>query len=253
MKNKQLSYFQYFIENLSKEDLELINQEFRKKENKIPTYQYSKIKDIDLRNLVDIEENLEQQIFNSWFNNKITISNEIESFLTELIENNKGLIKSYNEEELKVKFLALLLYKIDFKSIENNFRDFYEVQLTYKTDKFIFNGTTDFLVSKGLVYSKKPYFFIQEFKKGEEYSNPRPQLLAELISAVELNNFQIIKGAYIIGAIWNFVILEKLAEHKYQYFVSQNFDSTKIEDLKDIYRNLVFVKDEIINMIKSES
>jgi hypothetical protein len=92
------------------------------KDKEIPTYKYSNIRDIDLRNLVDIEENLEQQIFNSWFNNKITISNEIESFLKELIEHNEGLIKSYNEEELKVKFLALLLYKINFKSIENNFR-----------------------------------------------------------------------------------------------------------------------------------
>lgn len=45
----------------------------------------------DFQNLVDIEENLEQQIFNSWFNNKITISNEIESFLTELIEHNEKL------------------------------------------------------------------------------------------------------------------------------------------------------------------
>jgi hypothetical protein len=148
-------------------------------------------------------KNLNTQIFNTWFNNHITISNEIENFLIELIENNDVLIKSYNEEELKVKFLALLLYKVNFKSIENNFRDFYELQLTYKTHKFIFNGTVNFVVSKGLVYSQKPYFFIQEFKKSEEYSNPRPQLLAELISAVELNDFKIIKGAYIISSSSN--------------------------------------------------
>jgi uncharacterized protein YfkK (UPF0435 family) len=45
-----------------------------------------------------------------------------------------------------------------------------------------------------------------------------------------------------------FVILEKLAKDKYQYFISQNFDSTKIEDLKDIYKNLCFVKHEIFEM-----
>ncbi len=61
-----------------------------------------------------------------------------------------------------------------------------------------------------------------------------------------------IKGAYIIGAIWNFVILEKLAEDKYQYFVSQNFDSTKIDDLKGIYKNLMFVKNEIISQLKED-
>lgn len=53
-----------------------------------------------------------------------------------------------------------------------------------------------------------------------------------------------------MGAIWNFVILEKLDKNQYQYFVSENFDSTKIEDLKAIYKNLLFVKNEIINMVK---
>jgi hypothetical protein len=98
------------------------------------------------------------------------------------------------------------------------------------------------------VKSKTPYFFIQEFKRSEEYGNPRPQLLAELISAVELNNWNTIKGAYIIGAMWHFVILEKLEKNKYQYFVSQNFDSMRIDDLKTIYAHLLFVKNEIIVM-----
>ena len=96
--------FQKFIENLTQEDLELINKEFSKRENKIPIYQYSKIRDIDLRNLVDIEENLDTQIFNTWLNHNLSISKEIEVFLTELIQNNYALIKSYNEEELKYRF-----------------------------------------------------------------------------------------------------------------------------------------------------
>ncbi len=244
--------FQEFIANLTQEDLDLITQEFNKRQDKIPIYKYSKIRDVDLRILVDIEENLDIQIFNTWINHDIALSPEVENFLAELIQNNQALIKSYNEEELKVKFLGLLFYKVNFKSLENNFRDYYELPLTYKTDKFILSGTIDFAVSKGLVYSQRPYFFIQEFKQGEKYSNPRPQLLAELISAVELNNFIFIKGAYVIGAIWNFVILEKLALNKYQYFISQNFDSTKIADLKQIYKMLIFVKQEIINLIKNE-
>ena len=35
--------------------------------------------------------------------------------------------------------------------------------------------------------------------------------------------------------------------------VSKNFDSTKIEDLKDIYRNLLFVKNEIFEFVKGEN
>ncbi|MEA3314794.1 MAG: hypothetical protein U9Q30_02905, partial [Campylobacterota bacterium] len=145
-----------------------------------------------------------------------------------------------------------ILNNILFLNFDNNLRDFYNGKLIYKTDNFILNGESDFMVAKGLIDSEKPYFFIQEFKKGKTNSDPEPQLLAELISAVELNSWDTIKGAYIVGAIWNFVILERIEKHKYQYYVSINFDSTKIDDLKNIYTNLMFVKNEIIEIVKNE-
>jgi len=137
--------------------------------------------------------------------------------------------------------------RIDFKTV--NFQDFYNEKLVYKTEKFILNGEVDFVISTGLRRAKKPYFFIQEFKRSEEYGNPRPQLLAELISAVELNGWKEIKGAYIIGENWNFVILEKLDKDKYQYFISRTFNCTVLENLQGIFKNLLFVKNEIIQII----
>jgi hypothetical protein len=227
-----------------------------KDENQIPTYQYSKIREIDLKKLFEIEQNLDNSIFDEWFrgnieNNQIEIDDSIEVFFKDLIEDNKSLIERYSEEDLKINFIAPILNKVKFKSYEKKMRDFYESRMTYKTSQFVLNGTVDFVVSEGLVESKKPYFFIQEFKRSEEYGNPRPQLLAELISAVELNHWKLIKGAYIIGGNWHFAILEKLDTDKYQYFISQNFDSTKIDDLKLIYKNLLFVKNEIISMVEA--
>ncbi|MDM8564181.1 hypothetical protein QUF74_00850 [Candidatus Halobeggiatoa sp. HSG11] len=219
--------------------------------NQIPTYQYSKIRDVDLKKLFTIEKNLDDSIFDEWLNNKIEIDNSIEVFLKSLIEENKYLIESYSEEDLKINFIAPILNKVKFKSFEKKIRDFYELPMSYQTNQFKLSGTVDFVVSEGLVDSKKPYFFIQEFKRSEDYGNPRPQLLAELISAVELNHWKLIKGAYIIGGSWHFAILEKLDTDKYQYFISQNFDSTKIGDLKLIYKNLLFVKNEIISMVKT--
>jgi hypothetical protein len=220
-----------------------------KDENQIPTYQYSKIRETDLKRLFDIERNLNNGIFDKWLNNQIEIDNSAEVFLKDLREDNNSLIEIYSEEDLKINFIAPILSKVKFKSFEKNIRDFYELRMTYKTSKFVLNGTIDFVVSEGLVESKKPYFFIQEFKLRYEYGNPRPQLLAELISAIELNDWKFIKGAYIIGGSWHFAILEKLNVDKYQYFISQNFDSTKIDDLKLIYKNLLFVKNEIISMV----
>jgi hypothetical protein len=101
------------------------------------------------------------------------------------------------------------------------------------------------MVAKGYFYPEEPYFFIQEFKPSTDANNPQPQLLAELIAAVELNQLRSIKGAFIIGTVWNFVILEKLNTDQYQYFVSKNYNSTDLEDLQEIYKNLLFVKQEI--------
>ncbi len=233
------------IENLKRE-IQLIKGE---KEDSIPSFQYSKIRDKDLESIVDIEKTLDQNVFDTWFNAPATVAESLTPFFTELIESNKLLIDDYSEEDLKVNFIIPVLNKIKFKSFDKEVRDFYELPLTYKTDKFILNGTADFVVSTGLVKSKRPYFFIQEFKKSEEFGNPRPQLLAELISAVELNKCESMRGAYIIGASWHFVVLTKTAKDSYKYSVSQNYDSLKIDDLTAIFKNLLVIKNEIIATI----
>jgi hypothetical protein len=239
------------------ERIEQLEKEIRKlkglNEEGIATYSFSNITLSDLKQLVDIEIKIDESRFDTLFNNNITLDNEVIIFLEKLIKKTKPLMKYFKEEDLKLHFLAHLFGKIDFTSYENNFRDFYDEKLTYKTDKFIFNGETDFVISKGLFQSEKPYFFIQEFKQGKIRKDPEPQLLAELISAIELNHDTSMRGAYIVGAIWNFVILEKLGQDKYHYFVSENFDSSKIEDLKRIYRNLMFIKEEIIERVKMEN
>ncbi|MEA3228880.1 MAG: hypothetical protein U9P38_07400 [Campylobacterota bacterium] len=66
--------------------------------------------------------------------------------------------------------------QLSIKHIKNNNLRFLP-KLQNKTENYIFTGTTDFVVSKGLFQSQKPYFFIQEFKKGKLNTDPEPQLL----------------------------------------------------------------------------
>ncbi len=242
-----------FIANISEEDLKRLNEEYYKKQNKIPIYQYSKVTATILKNLVDIEKKLDKTVFNKWFENNETIDDETTKMFEELIVENEPLIESYSEEDLKVNFLIPILNKVHFKSYENEFRDFYKLPIRYETENFIFNGTTDFVVSKGLVESKKPYFFIQEFKKGQQEGYPESQLLAELISGVELNQWSEIRGAYVVGSLWFVVILQKLDKNRYQYFVSKKFDGMRIDDLSIIYKNLLYIKNNIIKELGSES
>jgi hypothetical protein len=206
-----------------------------------------------LNSLNLINKNLDEDIFDNWFNNNCKISDDEELFLKELLNKYRKVLKSFNEDTLKIKFIGSILEKVEFTNFDLRINDFYHSPLSFKNDKINLNGYCDFYVASGLDYPDNPYFFIQEYKPSQGGGDPEPQLVAEMICAIELNNWKEIKGCFIVGAIWNFVILEKLDKDKYQYFVSQNFDSTKIIDLKDIYRNLLFVKNEIIGIVKKEN
>lgn len=211
-------------------------------------YTFGMITFQDLEQLVTINRNLAMEVFRDWFEAEIPVSHDDQVYLNNLISDNYFLIESYNEAELTVKFIAPILNRVKFTDVNHGIRDFYEAKITYQTDRFILTGTTDFLVSKGLEYAKKPYFFLQEFKKSMRNDDPRPQLLAELISAVELNGFKAIKGAFVIGENWNFVILDKQKPNKYQYFVSHTLNATHTNELQQIYKNLLLVKREIIEI-----
>ncbi len=68
------------------------------------------------------------------------------------------------------------------------------------------------------------------------------QLIAEMLVAMKINNKDKIQGCYIIRQHWFFLILEKLENEKYEYFVSKSFDCLDTEKLKQIYVNLQAVK-----------
>jgi hypothetical protein len=113
----------------------------------IPIYYFSKIKDQELRQLVNIKPKFSTDIFDNWFNNQIIIKDNDIQFLTELLNKEFNFIRIYQEEDLKVKFIAPILNKIDFRDINKEIRDFYEQKITYQTENFILTGITDCLPS----------------------------------------------------------------------------------------------------------
>jgi len=92
-----VSDFELQIAELKKKIEDLEN-----KKNEIPNYQYSKIRDIDLEKLVEIEESLEDSMtMENWLNNQISLNEETIDFLEKLIKKEKKYIKVYSEEDLK--------------------------------------------------------------------------------------------------------------------------------------------------------
>jgi hypothetical protein len=214
-----------------------------------PTYSFSRISEKRLKELFKIERIFySNQTFDSWFKSGIDIPERDSLFLKELLELRRERVAIYNEQTLSMKFISAILNRVNFEVYEKRVSDFYEYSIGYDFGKFIVNGEPDFLVAKGVDEPKEPYFFIQEFKKTKDPKYPEPQLVAEMVVALEISDLSQVRGAFIVGANWHFVILEKV-EESYRYFVSDEFNSKEIDKLEAIYKNLLFVKDEILEMV----
>jgi hypothetical protein len=240
---------QEFLENISLEELDELRQKKLEIEGQKRSYGFSSITDEILDNLFQIEREISNSRFQKWFSEaeKLEIENRVLEELEDLLQSEGSFLFDYQEEDLKIYFISTILKLVNFRLPEKRVRGFFEQKITYSNSRGVLNGTVDFVVAKGRKQAIKPYFFIQEFKQHTGASDPEPQLVAELIAGLELTAVSEIWGAYIVGNDWKFIILEKIEKDSYKYFVSQHFDSLKIEDLKNIYRNLLVVKKEILD------
>ncbi len=201
---------------------------------------YSGINLKKIESIVNITKKINHTKFEKWFSFEYKISVNENEFLEKLIRKNELYLPSYNEEKLFASFISRILNEVDFSF--SDVKDWYSSWLQGELNGFKFSGKPDFMVAKGKKTPEKPYFFIQEFKRTQNTSDPEDQLLAEMLVAMEINKTNIFHGAFIIGQNWFFVVVEKLKSGNYEYFVSRQFDSLNIENLRQIYINLQAAK-----------
>lgn len=201
---------------------------------------FSRISFEDLLELVDIREVMDYSVFEDWFRFDYSLNPEEEAFLEDLLTRNLRFVDTYLEEELKAQFIIPLLNKVNF--FHGQARGWYERPLQARINEVLLHGRTDYMVARGIETPREPYFFIQEYKQELGDRHPKNALLAEMMVALELNGGSQMRGAYVIGKSWTFVLLNKESEHRYEYFRSQDFSAIKISELQGIYRNLQSVK-----------
>ncbi len=214
--------------------------------NTKPTFSFSKVSFKSLQKYFKIKIIYSEEVFDDWFGVDYIISDSDIRFLKKLISQHKLKLPSYMEEKLKAKFIIPILNRVDFFVEELD--DWYEVALEHEFEEVILHGTVDYLVAKGSRFPETPYFFLQEFKPSQPKNDPEIQLIAQLTTALANNDEKTeIKGAYILGQLWRFAILQKTGEKTYNYFVSRPLDALVYEQLCQIYTNLQAVKQEILN------
>ncbi len=151
----------------------------------------------------------------------------------------------WNEEELKMKFISLLFDLADIE-VDDVIVSFYERPMTTVINDLKISVICDCLLASpaGMATPRVPYFFLQEFKKQKGDSNdPEAQMLAAMLVAQHKNADQKpIYGAWLVGSIWNFTVLEGK-----EYFVSRKFDAADFDDLLQIVYILRKLKELILN------
>lgn len=169
------------------------------------------------------------KLLQDWINVSPSMSDDETTRLRQLSEKLLTHVHNWNEEELKIYFIAFLFDLVDF--YQPHYRPFLEREISaqYAEGKKLW-GKVDFLVASGKQSPKDPFFFLHEYKKQADTSNdPLGQLLAEMVAAQVVNsNTYPIYGAYIIGRHWYFVLLNDKT-----YAESLAYDATK-DDIIEI-------------------
>lgn len=211
-----------------------------------PTLSFSNASLNKLALYFDFELIFEERVFEDWFSFKYHLSaNELDT-LRSLIEKHRLKLPAYTEEKLKVKFITPILNLVDF--YQDQLDDWYEVEMKQEFEHVILKGIVDYLVAEGSAVPKLPYFFLQEFKYTFPDKDPKYQLLAEMIAALEMNPSHEMKGGFIVGALWYFALLRKV-EERYFFYISPGYNALDFEDLQYIFTILQSVKAEALEAI----
>jgi hypothetical protein len=185
------------------------------------------------------------QVLTGWLRTTATLS----AYELETVEVlRQKLVKSgsnWNEEELKIQFIGVLLYVADIDE-DKKIKTFFERPLSAIVRDIPLSVIADCVVAspKGLGGSpRSPYFFLQEYKKSKgDKQDPEGQMLTAMIIAQELNqDGQPLYGCWIVGSNWHFTVLNGV-----EYCVSRQYDATQERDLLQIVFILRKLKELIL-------
>jgi hypothetical protein len=174
-----------------------------------------------------VERIKDMPLLNDWLHipqTEISLADNFEELRLSLLEN----VEMWNEDELKMMFIALFLAEFKFNHLPH-YKVFTQRMLSLQTETVEASGKVEWMIATGKQTPKKPFFFLQEYKPEKNSGNdPLGQLLIAMIDAQMLNNQpqKPLYGCYTIGRLWFFVVLVDK-----EYSVSRAYDATQIDDL----------------------
>lgn len=194
------------------------------------TKNYSEAELIQLFSLIRLPYG-ETPLMKEWTDATTTLTVVEQVTFDRILQKARRSLEGWQEEELKMKFLAFVLELGGIDDHEEYFT-YFERTISAKVEGHFLKTKTDLMLAKGILdMPQSPYFHFQEWKKQKDPTgDPVPQLIEAFLIAQEVNkNNKPLYGCTITGKFWDFFIME----HK-TYCISASYDCTNPEDLLKI-------------------
>jgi len=199
----------------------------------------------DIESVFEIEQNYESEILYNWLKSNILAIEYKKELITVFKNYLLKNVNTFNEDELKMQFIAPFLAVVDF--MNGKYKAFSQRSLTLSNDKVETSGIVDFMLARGKSRPVEPLFCLHEYKQQHpsKKNDPLAQLLIAMLAAQSKNNNnQPVYGVLVEGRFWYFIVL-----HQKEYGVSDAFDATTA-DIYQIYSILCKLKEYIEEMVK---
>ena len=174
----------------------------------------------------------QSEILDELINHPYQLDEMERTFVTKLQRHFSFGGDDWNEVELENKFISPMIVLSEIADEKCSY--FLERELSTTIDEYDLSGKVDGMIATGFRSPKKPYFCLNEYKRGTDPDgDPKGQALIAMLVAQRLNDNQALMfGCFVIGRIWQFMILEGN-----QYTISRDF-SCADNEVFDIFRIL---------------
>jgi hypothetical protein len=218
--------------------------------SKIFLQEEAKINHYDVNEVIDrfdIDKIFDCELLNYWIDKSEGV---LKPFQQEMLEEARQhlLLKwnEWNEEELKINFISIVLFAAQLDE-PKRISTYFERRLIGKVRDKPIAVKVDCMLATPMKSGrpKSPYFFLQEYKKskGDDH-DPEGQMLAAMILSQDLNaDGKPLYGSWVQGVNWRFTVLNGS-----EYGVSRTYDATDIVELPKIVFILRHLKILILNM-----
>lgn len=193
---------------------------------------YSEAELIEMFNLENRAGNDAHPLMQAWTSVPTPILDAADQkILTIITHDLQRKIMGWNEEMLKMNFIALVIYLGQLIETRE-YKTYYESNLEATVNGHFLKVKADMMVAKGILeIPKTPYFYFQEYKKQKDpQGDVTAQVLEAFLIAQEKNkNGKPLYGCTVTGKYWEFMTMEKQV-----YCLSKSYDCTDNADLLQI-------------------